>query len=57
MELIKITENNGKKVVSAKELHAFLEVQSNMTTWFERMAEYGFEEGKDFIPFLEESNR
>lgn len=55
-ELIKITEHNGQKAVSARELYDFLEVKSAFTTWIKRMFEYGFEEGKDFIPFLEESS-
>lgn len=51
-EIIKINSDNK---VSGRELHRFLEVDSNFTTWFSRMAEYGFVEGEDFIPFLEES--
>lgn len=47
-ELIKITEKNGQQVVSARELHSFLEVASNFRTWIERMFEYGFEENLDF---------
>ncbi len=55
-ELIKINANYaGIRSVSARELHEFLEVNSNFTTWCKRMFEYGFEDGKDFIPFLEES--
>lgn len=55
-ELIKISDDGkGGQVVSARELYNFLEVNSYFTTWIERMFEYGFEEGKDFIPFLEES--
>lgn len=54
-DLIKIEEKYGKKVVSARELHGFLEVDSNFTTWCKRMIDYGFIEGQDFIPFLEES--
>ncbi len=55
-ELIKINSDNaGVRTVSARDLHEFLEVNSNFTTWCKRMFEYGFEEGKDFIPFLEES--
>ena len=41
--------------VSARELHEKLHIDSNFTTWFKRMCEYGFEEGKDFFPKLEES--
>ena len=47
-QLIKITEKNGQQVVSARELHNFLEVASNFRTWIERMFEYGFEENQDF---------
>lgn len=54
-ELIRITEKDGKQAVSARELHVFLEVKSNFTTWTARMFEYGFEEDKDFIPILEKS--
>jgi len=53
--LIPITEQNGNKAVSARELHRFLEVDSIFTTWAKRMFDYGFEEQKDFIPILEES--
>ena len=55
-ELIKTTTNEqGEILVSGRELYEFLEVNSNYTTWFKRMCEYGFEEGIDFIPFSEES--
>ena len=56
IQLIKTRVNdNNEVIVSARELYEFLEVKSNYTTWFDRMSEYGFEEGTDFIPFLEES--
>ena len=32
-ELIKITEENGQRAVSARELHLFLEVQSKFADW------------------------
>ncbi len=54
-ELIKITDRYGEQVVSARELHKFLEVDSVFTTWCKRMFEYGFEDGKDFVSILEES--
>ena len=47
-ELIKITEQNGKRAVSARELHKFLEVQTPFTMWIDRMFEYGFTENIDF---------
>lgn len=54
-EIIKITENDGVQTVSGRELHRTLGIDSNYTTWFNRMCEYGFVEGEDFFPFLEES--
>lgn len=48
-ELIKIEEKNGEQLVSARELHKFLEVKSKFNDWFERMLEYDFLENKDFI--------
>ncbi|MGN0942195.1 phage antirepressor KilAC domain-containing protein [Fusobacterium varium] len=47
-ELIKIEERNGEQLVSARELHKFLEVTERFNSWFERMCGYGFEENKDF---------
>ena len=54
-ELIKVNYDNDRPTISGRELHEFLEVESNYTTWFKRMCEYGFTEEIDFIPFLEES--
>jgi len=54
--LVPIQEGiDGGQAVSGRALHAFLEVQSNYTTWFARMTEYGLMEGPDFLPVLEES--
>lgn len=36
-ELIKITENNGKKVVSAKELQNFLDSKTDFSSWCKRL--------------------
>lgn len=47
-ELIPLTESNGAQAVLGRDLHAFLEVQSNYREWFPRMVAYGFEEGKDY---------
>ena len=52
-ELIKVTYDNDKPTVSGRDLHDFLGVDSNYTTWFNRMCEYGFSEGVDYVPFLE----
>lgn len=48
-ELIKIEERNGEQLVSARELHKFLEVKTRFNDWFLRMCEYGFVENKDYI--------
>nr|WP_233788931.1 antA/AntB antirepressor family protein [Chryseobacterium scophthalmum] len=53
--LINITQQNGKRAVSARELHQFLEVKTDFKDWMPRMLEYGFEEGLDFSSFLSES--
>lgn len=50
-ELIKVTYNNDRPVVSARELHDFLEVETPYRIWFPRMQEYGFTEGSDFNPY------
>lgn len=54
-ELIKITYNNDRPAVSARDLHDFLEVGARYNDWFPRMCEYGFTEGEDFCSFLSES--
>lgn len=55
-DLINVTLNeNQEPVVSGRQLHKVLNVNSNYTTWFERMTEYGFTEGEDFLPNLEKS--
>lgn len=55
-ELLKIDINeNQEPVVIGRDLYNALEVESNYTTWFNRMCEYGFIEGIDFFPILEES--
>ena len=47
-ELIPLTQHDGIQAVMGRDLHAFLEVQSNYREWFPRMVAYGFEEGKDY---------
>lgn len=54
--LITITEQNGNKAVSARELHTFLEVETRFNDWIVRMFEYGFEENKDYIILLKFEN-
>lgn len=49
-ELIKVVENeDGRKLVSARELHEFLESKQDFTTWIKsRIEKYEFENGIDF---------
>ncbi|HEM3350856.1 TPA: phage antirepressor KilAC domain-containing protein [Streptococcus suis] len=55
-EIINISVNdNQEPVVSGRQLHKALGVNSNYTTWFDRMTEYGFIEVQDFLPNLEKS--
>lgn len=52
IELIKVLEENGEKLVSARELHEFLEVKSRYNDWIKnRIEKYGFVENEDFVTF------
>jgi len=49
-ELIKVTEQNGEQLISARELHEFLEVKSRFNDWIKnRIEKYDFEENQDFV--------
>lgn len=51
-ELIKITEQNGRRAVSARELHYFLESSYQFSDWIKtRIERFGFVEGQDFEVF------
>lgn len=51
-ELIKITETNGKKAVSARELHSFLESKQDFSTWIKnRIKKYDLTENEDYASF------
>jgi anti-repressor protein len=48
--LIRVELNEeGKQVVSARELYTFLEVNAQFTDWCQRMFEYGFVEKRDYV--------
>jgi len=56
-ELIKVSQsvigNEEIKTVNARELHEFLQSKQKFADWTKnRIAKYGFEEGKDFIIIL-----
>lgn len=45
-----ITDKQGAKVKSARELHTYLGVRSRFADWFKnRVHKYGFVEGRDFV--------
>jgi len=50
MELIKVEKSEGgKQVVSARDLHEFLEIGTDFTNWCKRMFEYGFQNNVDYV--------
>lgn len=55
-EIIRVNYDSERPTVLGRELHDMLGVDSNYTTWFNRMCEYGFTEGNDFLPILEKSS-
>lgn len=48
-ELITITYESDRPTVLGRDLHEKLGIGTQYTKWFERMAEYGFEENEDYI--------
>lgn len=47
--LINISQSNGNRAVSARELHEFLEVDTKFATWIERrIEEYDFTDNEDY---------
>ncbi|HEL1656166.1 phage antirepressor KilAC domain-containing protein [Streptococcus suis] len=49
-EIINVSVNdNQEPVVSGRQLHEALGVNSRYTTWFDRMTEYGFTENEDYV--------
>ena len=48
-ELLPIGEKNGQKAVNARDLHSFLQLGKDFSTWIKnRIDKYDFIEGKDF---------
>lgn len=48
-ELIKVTNDNGELLVSARELHEGLKITERFSSWFKRMLKYGFEKNVDYV--------
>jgi anti-repressor protein len=53
--LVEIREHEGNQVVSGRALHEFLQIETPYTKWFDRMTEYGFIQGHDFMTKMSES--
>lgn len=53
--IIQVNYESETPTVSARDLHDGLEIKTPYTMWIERMAEYGFDEGKDFFTKMLES--
>lgn len=51
-ELLKVDYSRNEPMVSGRELHQFLEVETRYNDWFRRMCGYGFSEGVDFYSIL-----
>jgi phage anti-repressor protein len=47
-QLIPIVERDEQQMVSARNLHTFLGMETQFTIWMKRMFEYGFEENVDY---------
>nr|DAM88639.1 MAG TPA: KilAC domain protein [Caudoviricetes sp.] len=57
-EIIKVTLNDEHDpIVSGRQLHEALGVNSNYTTWFDRMTEYGFVENQDYVLLSNSGNQ
>lgn len=54
-ELLKVNYDSEQPTVSGRELHEFLEIKERYTQWFDRMKEYGFAEGTDYILLSEKA--
>ncbi|QCQ04194.1 hypothetical protein FAX13_06105 [Ligilactobacillus animalis] len=50
-------DEQGNVVVSGRELHDFLDINTPYTQWFERMVGYGFDENVDFIGLSQKSEK
>lgn len=48
-ELFKVNYDNDRITLSARDLHDFLEATERFNSWFERMKQYGFVDGVDYL--------
>ena len=47
--LMNVNYESDRMTLSARELHKGLEISERFSTWFERMNQYGFTEGVDYV--------
>ena len=47
-DLITVNYDNEQPTILGRDLHKALEIKTDYSTWFKRMCEYDFSEGKDF---------
>ena len=58
MELIKVTEENGEQLVSARDLHEFLESRQDFSDWIKnRIEKFKFIENEDYAIILGNSTK
>ncbi|MDU2683290.1 MAG: antA/AntB antirepressor family protein, partial [Clostridium sp.] len=55
-EIIKINTNENDITLSGRELHEFLDIGTEYPKWFERMTEYGFTKGEDYLVHYYDKN-
>ena len=48
-ELIAVNYDSEQPTVLGRDLHEALEIKTEYKKWFDRMSEYGFEDGKDYV--------
>lgn len=48
-ELIKVVQENDRLTVLGRDLHEFLEIGKDYSTWFKGVLSYGFVEGVDYL--------
>ncbi|MDC4241660.1 antA/AntB antirepressor family protein, partial [Clostridium tertium] len=55
-QLIKVNTNENDITLSGRELHEFLDIGTEYPKWFERMTEYGFIKGEDYLVHYYDKN-
>lgn len=51
-EILKVSYETETPTVSARDLHEALEIETPFRLWFPRMTEYGFDENRDYTPYI-----